>query len=396
MTKYASIVPLIGGETLAMDRVFEGTPDYILSYSGFEANDSQLVSHYRGSVPYYKLDEGATAPHKVDVVNSVCPCAGLSSLSVSSSSDSSHNDWMVQSSEYILESVQPRVLWGENAPRLASAMGEPVVKKLRKLADKHGYTFSLYKTKSILHGLSQIRDRSFYFFWKGNSIPIFDYYKRPHKTIEEQIRSSARNDPDPMSELVVQKEKPTDNPFYRYVLEVMHGGIDHTDFFKLIEKTTNVLHHFEDQGGSYYDMAEWMVKEGHEKHAAKCTRMGDKLKAGGNIMRKTTEIPKNYIGAFVGHMPYMLTHPDVDRYLNIRECLDIMGMPKDFQLKGGVKNLNMICQNVPVTTAADMATNVKSWLEGNSKTVTSNFAIQDNKTQKFWSEPEPSTLEAFL
>ena len=64
MTKYASIVPLIGGETLAMDRVFEGTPDYILSYSGFEANDSQLVSHYRGSVPYYKLDEGATAPRR--------------------------------------------------------------------------------------------------------------------------------------------------------------------------------------------------------------------------------------------------------------------------------------------------------------------------------------------
>ena len=73
-----------------------------------------------------------------------------------------------------------------------------------------------------------------------------------------------------------------------------------------------------------------------------------------------------------------------------------MGMPKDFQLEGGVKNLNMICQNVPVTTAADMAANVKSWLDGKLKTVNSRFAIQDNKTQKFWSEPEPSTLEAFL
>ena len=61
-----------------------------------------------------------------------------------------------------------------------------------------------------------------------------------------------------------------------------------------------------------------------------------------NIMRKTTEIAKDYIGAFVGHMPGCVTHPDEDRYLTIRECLHIMGMPSDFQLQGGKKNLNMI------------------------------------------------------
>ena len=396
MTSYASIVPLIGGETFAMENVFGNKPEYVLSYSGFEANDSQLLNHYENRIPYYKLDEVSHTASKVDVVNSVCPCAGLSSLSVSSNSNHEHNDWMIKSSQYVLENVQPKVLWGENAPRLASKMGEPVVNKLRKLARDNGYTFSLYKTKSILHGLSQIRDRAFFFFWKGDSVPIFDYYKRPHKLIEDQIRSSARNDADPMSELIVQKEKPSENPYYRYVLEEMHGGINHTDFFKLIKKTTNVLHYFEDEGGSYYDMAKWMVKEGYEKHSQKCIRMGDKLKAGGNIMRKTTEIPKDYIGAFVGHMPIMLTHPDIDRYLSVRECLDIMGMPKDFQLQGGVKNINMSCQNVPVSTASDMAENIKNWIGGNLKTTKSNFAIQDNKQQKFWSEPEPSTLEAFM
>ena len=35
-------------------------------------------------------------------------------------------------------------------------------------------------------------------------------------------------------------------------------------------------------------------------------------------------------------------------------------LPDDFQLQGGVKNLNHICQNVPVNTAMDMAENVKS------------------------------------
>ena len=40
---YASIVPLIGGETIAMQNVTGKKPEYILSYSAFDANDRQLV-----------------------------------------------------------------------------------------------------------------------------------------------------------------------------------------------------------------------------------------------------------------------------------------------------------------------------------------------------------------
>ena len=100
MVKYASIVPLIGGETIAMENVFGSRPEYILSYTDFEANDSQLLNYYNHSVPYLKLDVGQLAPHSVDVVNTVCPCAGLSSLSPSSNADSTTNDWMVKSAKY--------------------------------------------------------------------------------------------------------------------------------------------------------------------------------------------------------------------------------------------------------------------------------------------------------
>lgn len=396
MNNYASIVPLIGGETIAMENVFGSRPEYILSYSDFEANDSQLVNHYSNDVPYIKLDMGGSVPYRVDVVNTVCPCAGLSSLNTSSSSDSPTNDWMLKSAEFILENVQPQVFWGENAPRLASKMGEPIVKKMRELADQYGYTVSLYKTKSILHGLSQVRDRSFYFFWKGDEIPVFKYYKRPYTTIADQIRSSSTNEPDPMVAMMVKTSKPSEDLFYKYVLEVMHDNITHMDFQKKIDKTWDVMHYIEDNGSNYYEVAEWADENGYTDHAIKCRRMGDKLKAGGNIMRRGVVVPKDYIGAFVGAYPSMLTHPDADRYLNVRECLDIMKMPKDFELVGGVKNLNMICQNVPVTTASDMAANVKDFVDGISKTVKSNFAVQCNKTKSFWSEKQPSTLEAFF
>lgn len=391
MTKYASIVPLVGGQTLGMDEAFQSRPDYLLSYSAFEANDSQLVNYYK-DIPYIKIDEGGKAPHSVDVVSSTCPCAGLSSLSPSSSSDNPANDWMVQASQYVIENVKPTVLWGENAPRLASKMGEPIVQQLRKIADENGYSFSIYKTKSILHGLSQVRDRSFYFFWKGSKVPVFEYYARPYEKIEDTIRSAATNTPDDMFDTYANMKTPSKEPFYEYVLQEMHGGISHSEFFQMIEKTTNPLHYMEDNGVDYHDVAKWMDEKGYENHARKCRRMGDKLKAGGNIMRKTTEIGKDYIGAFVGHFPFELTHPDADRYINIREALTIMKMPKDFQLQGGKKNINMICQNVPVTTARDMTHNIQRFLSGDCEMVETSFAIQDNKTRKFWSEKKQSAL----
>jgi site-specific DNA-cytosine methylase len=395
--KYASIVPLIGGETFGMQNVFNKPPEYVLSYKGFEANDKQLLNYYNDTVPYILLDEASVSPNRVDVLNAVCPCAGLSSLSTTSSSSSPTNDWMLKSAKYVLENIQPTVFWGENAPRLASKMGEPIVKQMRAIAKENGYVISLYKTKSILHGLSQVRERIFYFFWKGNKVPVFEYYRRPYTNIADQIRSSARNDFDPMNQMLVKASKPSEDPFYKYVLEEIHGGITHTQFQQKIEKTWDIMHYIEDEAKVKYDkISMWLDKNGYTKQAKRAMNMYDKLESGGNIMRRGVVVPKDYIGAFVGAYPHQLTHPDADRYLNVRECLDIMKMPKDFQLMGGTKNLNMICQNVPVTTAADMAENVKRFLKNEAKLIETDFVVQNNKDKTMYVEEQTNSLEAFL
>ncbi len=395
--KYASIVPLIGGETIAMEQVFNQRPEYILSYEAFGNNDQHIVAHYKNEVPYHVLNADGNNPDygRVDIVNTVCPCAGLSSLSPSASSDNSANDWMAITAEHVLGSMAPRVFWGENAPRLASKMGEPTVNRLRKIGEKYGYTFSIYKTKSILHGLSQVRDRTFYFFWKGDSVPVFEYINREHEKIEDTIRSVKRDPADPMN-ILTNTRVPSENPFYKYVLEVIEGGITHQEFQSRISKTTNPLDYIESKGIKYLEVAEWMGSNGYEKEVAKCKRMHVKLESGGNIMRKITEVPKDYIGAFVGHMPTALTHPDEDRYLTVRECLTIMKLPNDFQLQGGLKNLNHICQNVPVTTAADMARQIQRYLAGELDMVSTKFMIQDNKTQTYDCERDSVQLDAFM
>lgn len=392
---YASIVPLIGGETIAMENVFGKRPEYILSYSAFKANDSQLLNYYNNEVPYHVIDEGNEKSTYVDVVNAVCPCAGLSSLSPSASSSNLANNWMIESAIYVLGKIKPQCFWGENAPRLASKMGEPIVDRLRKIADSNGYTLSLYKTKSKLHGLSQTRDRSFYFFWKGKSIPYMPFFNRPHERIEDTIINAKTNDSDPMN-VVVNPLIPSENPFYRYILEELEGGITHSQFQQKIELSTNPLDYLERKGIKYDQVAKWMNDNGYHKQATRCNIIHKKLESGGNIMRKTTEIPKNYIGAFVGHMPMCLTHPIEDRYLTIRECLSIMKMPSDFQLIGGKRNLNMICQNVPVTTAEDMASIIKDWLDKKLDQKEVNFAMFDNKTQTSMFEEVQQTLESFI
>ena len=114
-------------------------------------------------------------------------------------------------------------------------------------------------------------------------------------------------------------------------------------------------------------------------------------------MRRGVIIPKDRIGAFVGHYPTMLTHPDEDRFINYREAMSIMGLPEDFELvDASPKVANHICQNVPVQTATDMATEVLAVLNKERIMVDSDYILQYNNTKKLEYETKVDTLEAFF
>lgn len=393
--KHASIVPLVGGETLGQMAAFGTKPDYLLSYSAFSENDSHLVKHLK-DVPYILLDQGGKHPWYVDIVNAVCPCAGLSSLSPSANSDAAVNDWMTTTAKYVLEEMKPKVFWGENAPRFAGEMGKPIVAKLHKLAQENGYTMSIYRTKSLLHGLPQVRERSFYFFWQGDKVPVFRFFEKERTLIEDLLTTIDKN---ATQQEVTNKKIPSkDDPYYRYVLEVMHGGISHKEFQATLKKSADAMHYIEENGHNYRMVKSFFEKEGYTKYAAKMDGIQDKLDAGGNIMRRASYIPKDYIGAFVGHLPVSMTHPTEDRYLTYRECMTIMGLPQDFELINPARNLNHVCQNVPVGTATDMAMEIKAVLEGKRDMISGSLLYQFNPQKTFeLRDTEPAnSLESFL
>lgn len=375
---HASIVPLIGGETIGMQNAFGNRPEYILSYSPFVNNDSHLLNYYNHEVPYILLDtdEGsAYKPKHVDVVSAVCPCAGLSSLSPSSSADSAVNDWMEITARYVLENIKPKVFWGENAPHFATNKGKKIREKIRKIGFDSGYSMSVIKTKSIVHGLPQIRSRSFYFFWQDESAPVFNYYKRPHVKIEDLILGVTSNS---MREPINTK-LPSDNRYLMFILDKEQCTID--EFYDNLKSSIDVIGYIE-RKWKWTEVSEWMSERGFEREAKACLYKQSKIDAGKGYMKKDLVLAKDHIGAFVGHYPTAVKHPKENRFIDFREAMTIMGLPQDFELLNPRKSSNHICQNVPVQTATDMATEVFEYLSGNREASGYKYLVQNNINQR--------------
>lgn len=397
---HASIVPLIGGETIGSHRAFGAPPIHFMSYEAFEGNDKHILNYYDNEIPYHVLDAGGNIPEqKADVVSSVCPCAGLSMMSHGYGDDNDNNKWMIETANLILGDYQPKCFWGENAPGFAGKIGTNVRNQMKAIGAENGYTMSVYRTKSLLHGVPQVRERSFYFFWKDTDgqVPIFNYYNREYTPIEELIRNVKSN----FQTEPINKKKPSDNPYYKYILEEVEGGKTHTEHSKDVDPTSargvDAFSYIERAGKTYNEVAEWMEANGYENEVEKCKYKHEKLARGGSIMRRGVIVPKDRIGAFVGHYPTMLTHPDEDRFINYREAMSIMGLPEDFELvDAGPKVANHICQNVPVQTATDMATEVLATLRGERKMVDTDYILQYNGTQKLEYNEKVNTLEAFF
>lgn len=404
--RHAGIVPLIGGEILASDEAYGKTPEYLMTYTGFMNNEQHLIKHYKAKgkeIPYHVLDElpdGVTMEN-VDVVSSVCPCAGLSTYHNSHGEQNENNQWMEKSSEYVLKHVKPKVLWGENAPGLAGKIGKFMREKLYKIGQDNGYNFSIFLTKSLLHGNPQYRKRTFFFFWKkdefNDSVPLFNYIKKERPTIQELILNA---DTSFQHEILNKKTPSKDDPYYRYLLEEVMGGMTHAEYSASVAhetKSVTVESRLLKMGIKHNTIAEWMDQfPQFEREAAKARRKHKKLEDGGGIMLRGTIIPVDYIGAFVVHLPKVIAHPVEDRYLSIAEAKAIMGLPSDLEVVDPMKNYNHICQNVPFSTAKDMALEVQACLNKQRDLIDTKYLFQNNLAQKYDYERTENSLENFL
>lgn len=393
-TTYGTIVPLIGGENIGVMNAMDGQfPEWVLSYKPFEANDKHFIDYIRDkgyTGEYTYLDEEGRedyVPEKVDVVNTVCPCAGLSSLNVNSGTDYAANDWMYLTANYVLGKVKPRVFWGENAPRLYTKAGAGVADKLAEIAKEHGYSLNLYYTESRLHGLSQKRPRTFYFFTDSETAPIFPWHRKPQESIEDILKQEPIKD-DPMN-VTANQNSPYENSWLQYQLAAT-GTKTIAELQQTFTKTENLIVHSDGgYGKGLSDVADWMEANGHAKVGERARAMQLKLDQGKGYWAHGITIPRgNEIPALIGALPHSLLNPYTDNWITIRDCLRIMKMPDDFNLVGeNVRSkVNHICQNVPASTAEDMMKNVLLYLQGQTEFAPASLVRQNNKKQDVQTE----------
>jgi site-specific DNA-cytosine methylase len=144
-------------------------------------------------------------------------------------------------------------------------------------------------------------------------------------------------------------------------------------------------------GQTLLEVADWMDEQGREDfaHIAKrARRMQDKLDDNKGYWAHGVTLAKGTIPSLIGAMPSSLINPFTGKYLTLRDCLRIMGMPDDFDLasENPVSKTNHICQNVPVGTAADMMAGIVDYLDGKCDFSSSAYIKQSNKNGRHDSE----------
>jgi site-specific DNA-cytosine methylase len=400
--KHATIIPLIGGMTLANKKITGKDPEVILSYSPFGANDSH-INKYLPKVPYKILDDMGedeknklieSLKGKLDFVSTVCPCAGLAGTNTAPKTSSKgrgahaeQNQWMYKSAKLILEDIKPKVFWGENAPGLFTNMGKEVADNLRKIGEDAGYSFSMIKTNTELHGIPQRRIRTFYFFWNSSTPPIFNWVKRDTPKLLDYLneipKDASQFDMRIWMDPVTKKYPP-----YRFLLEKL--DISHEEMVKKVGKGT-VFRYMQDNN-LFDECLEWLKvhapndgpsggKPGTNTYIDIINHIKNKLADGKGYWDSSPHLFHESFNAVIGRNMFDGVHPIENRYMSVREYIHMMGMPHDFELDN-IKNINHIAQNVPVTTASDMTQHVVDFINGKLTPSDGKFLKQDNVTRK--------------
>ena len=399
--KHATIVPLIGGLSYAAKQVTGVDPSFFLSYKAFGENELNAKAYFKNT-PHYLLDSedrGGFDPKQhqdVDFVNAVCPCAGLSLLSSGNPEQRAKmNHWMLESARYVTGEVKPKVFWGENAPALYSNGGKHVRDELRDIAEKNGYSFSIYATNTMFHGIPQSRKRTFYFFWKDSTVPVFDYYRNPTPSFEDYVNQVPDNIKHHEAEdIKVAEDHLLKNPYIMYLQDKYDGkGIDDMRKF-LVEKDMRgfTLLTYLLRTDQLKECRDWMKDNGFERHFKEAERVIAKVESKGGFWDGSFPIYRGseVMATLIARTLYTI-HPTKDRVLTTRECMHMMGLPHDFELVTCATN--NICQNVPVCTGADMTREVVKFVNGESTLSDSTFMMQSNLNQRI--DVKESSLLSF-
>jgi len=387
---WTALIPLIGGFPLGAERRIGTPPKQIIGY-GFKNDEQYLnwanVTNSYG-IEYTKLDESGevvSGPpiEYADIVVATPPCSALCGLNTAGKESASvgamaaSTRWMDYSLREALGKIKCQVFIMENAPALATNKGAGVAARLIAAAKEYGYSSSFYKTSTNHHGVPQARHRTFYFAWKNPTAPILPWYNRDHLHFTDYLKEISPTD---LQQDLIVNQTIINEPCKRFINESL-GIADWRQ--AIIEANVRTAFQYIHMHELMPTALKWFEEVSDEKGVKFMTHAIKKFGMNKGIWDGSIHVFDGHMNALVGRNVCDTIHPFEDRGLSIREAMHIMAMPKNFELLGGVKNFNMICQNVPVCTAADMIDAAIKFIDGELVDSSHGDFWQNNESQKF-------------
>jgi site-specific DNA-cytosine methylase len=419
--RWAAIIPLIGGFPLGVAKELQIKPEYIMSYPAFEGNDSNLLDYWE-DVPYYQLNEDNNREiirenredlekplsltkrkgckkckvNSVDIVVGTPPCAGLSMLNAQANdasvrgSEAAVNKWIFMSTDYVLNEIQPQVYLIENAPNAFSTMGRPLAEKLAEACEAAGYKLQLNKTSTHFHGLPQARHRTFYVITKGHLPKLTqDVTRRPSLThffnsvpdgvVPQEQKDMGKDifDTKLMMKWATEVDKKytladfmnSNNPTYTsYLLEngILDAVVEIGKKYATVDETKLVASKRSDAAGNLRYLMHVQNKCG----------MGKGWWDGSPL----NFVKRGYTSAIIAKQFWRIVHPDLDRFVCMKEDALLMGLPLDFN---HIANHNHIAQNVPTFAAAAITRVAIKFVKGELEKTNWDFARFRNDTGQY-------------
>ena len=369
-------------------------PEFILSYDNFAGNESHLKAYWP-DVKWHIIDTDTNTLSdsadfdNIDFVSSVCPCAGMSMLNTATrGADNTVNNWLYKVAEFTLSNIKPTVYWGENAPGLYSDQNQLVLDTIRGYCNKYGYSFSIYKTDTFLHGIPQHRVRTFFFCWKGTKSPYLEWEDHPsNEPFKEWILNKNVGT---MCENIIDVDPVQQYPEMRWIMQTRCGG----SYSKYIEMFYDLINKYSIHTPYEYivhfnlwdEYKSWLSIDPQKDKplSANGSRTPwyyvnyrkEKVDAGLGFFAPQPIVYSDSTNAIISKCMNWILHPVEQRFLNTREIMSMMGMPTDYNLVN--HNLQQVTQNVPVKTASDMTKQVIKYIKGELKISDSSFIKQDN------------------
>ena len=247
-----------------------------------------------------------------------------------------------------------KVYWGENAPALYQG-AEELVERLVEIGKQNGYSFSMVKTDSQLHGLPQRRVRTFYFFWLSPTVPMLSWYSTEAPRLVDyldQIPKWAS-----LQDVFVHEGQASERYLpYKFILQ--KEGMTHGEFVSKKYGKGTVAKYLE-KNDLIQECIEWLELH-HPKdtftipipgrpsknrtHIDVLQHMQRKLNMGLGYWDDSIKFMGEAFTAVISKNIAFAVHPTKDRFFSIRELLHLMGMPHDFELENPRRNINHLCQ----------------------------------------------------